>query len=132
MRIPDSVTVLHNRYVTASGSMAFCASNRALLWIDTNIAEGARVPRVIFTVLDVWTDARHIWIMDNLSIAGGNASEPPVNFRVSLSRWLRSRKPLFWDGGLVQQISLNQTSLANPLTPASYGIPLYRCEAGAS
>lgn len=155
-RVPHNVTVQHHRFVIATGSMRYCAANRAILWIDTKFNPAtSSVPRAVLAVIDVGTSGRNLWLLDNHVAVTGGIRDVPHNLRLNMRRWLRWRLPLNisenellqrgsiqdrhsmrsrptfrrLEGGLLEKItSLDRHLQSAAPEPGNYGIPTSRFE----
>jgi hypothetical protein len=134
MSKPGYVTVLHHRYIVVTGTMATCAANRAMLWIDSHFDPSASdVPHAVLSVIDVGSSSRHMWLINNHMAANGTIDDVPHNLRLCMSRWMLSRRPLRSEGGLLQEITrLGRHNVIGVTKPRAYGIPLYRCDTSVS
>jgi len=134
MSKPGYVTVLHHRYIVVTGTMATCAANRAMLWIDSHFDSSASdVPHAVLSVIDVGSSSRHMWLINNHMAANGTIDDVPHNLRLCMSRCMLSRRPLRSEGGLLQEITrLGRHNVIGVTKPRAYGIPLYRCDTSVS
>jgi hypothetical protein len=135
-----SVSIEHHRYLFVQGYMQRVWNNRALLWMDTSSRFGGSKPLTLACFLTFNTatsgiagDAsRSLWIFSNQSVSSWDRGAAPNHFRLTLDRWLRSRKPRRQDRGFVGHVIISEP--AGPAigeTPGDFGIRPYRLSANS-
>jgi hypothetical protein len=124
---PNQVVVTDNKYVMASGCMAHCGFNRAFVWIDRRIIDGA--PRMIAAFVTVDGATRRVSFLTSCTFTNPR-DFAPRNFRVSFADWLRTHTSAKrWDGGRLNKFEVKGPS-NSPLhmSPLSLGLRQCRCE----
>jgi hypothetical protein len=116
---PGEVKVEHNRFLVVAGYMKDAAVNRGMMWIDaTKPKVGAPVPLAILVFLAY--EDNTLWIVPNRPISNLTYSELPHHFRMTMTRWLRSRRPVADDRGYVRRVFFYESSV--PSTSAALGV----------
>jgi len=127
MSSPGVVWVSSNRYVIATGSMAGCASNQALLWVDTTSKPNqAGIPHAVLIFMDVGSQPRRrMWIFDNHFVAGGGTAQViPGHLRRTIRRWIDMKFTRRAMGGRINVVSNDTSTLTMPIdSPSIYGVP---------
>lgn len=126
MSKPDSVAVEHHRYVVATGCMAHFGPCRAMMWLDAK--SHASEPTVIFSFVNIKGPERELWITSNRNLGELPPSELPHHFTLTMNRWLRSRRPHKWEGGLLNRLVIyDHSSQKNIPVARAWGVKPYRC-----
>jgi hypothetical protein len=123
---PGPVTTYHHRYVVATGCMAHFAPCRGMVWIDA--CRNNPSPLVVLAFMSVGLE-RELWIISNWSLATLPPSDLPHHLTMTISRWLRERRPIRSDGGYLTRLVIYDASPegATPL-PLAWGVKPYRCQ----
>lgn len=135
-----SVKLEHHRYLFVEGFMQRVWDNRLLLWMDTSSRIGGSNPLTLAcfltfntTIPGLTTDhSRSLWIFSNQSIGSWSGGEAPHHFRMTLDRWLRSRKPRTQDQAFVGHLIISEPGQpAVGEAPANFGVRPYRLTTGS-
>ncbi len=118
------VTVHQRRFLVAHGSMAHCGSCRGMVWVDTSPRRSS--PLIVLVFLH--GPFHELWITSNQSLAPLAPPNLPIHLRKSIHQWLRERRPLQGDGGLLERVVVYDTT-PEDVSPALklWGVPHRRC-----
>lgn len=125
------VSVSHNRFLAVSGFNRGSATYRGMMWIDATKPKSDELPLVVLSFLTSDPKGRKqskiLWVVPNQPISSLTAYQVPHNFQLTMSRWLRSRRPMKQDGGLVRQVVFYEPSAVSVVPDNQiFGIKSYR------